>query len=145
MRPGSRAHRSRTPRATPPLPFVLTARAENYLHGIRDFEDTLARLLAYEAAGADVVYAPQLPDLAALERVCRALTVPVNALAPGPARSVDELARAGARRISLGGALARVAFGALACAAEEIRARGTFDALADAPSHASVTALMRQT
>lgn len=96
-----------------PFPFTLTARAENFLYGREDLKDTIARLQAYEAAGADVLYAPCLPDAEAIRLVCSVLDKPVNVLAGvGPMLSVDELSALGARRISLGSALARAAMGA---------------------------------
>jgi len=112
-----------------PFPFTVTARAENFLHGQADLDDTIRRLQAFAEAGADVLYAPGLPSLEAIRAVCVAVApVPVNALAgiKGLAFSVEQLAAAGVRRISLGGSLARLAFGALLAAAREMRERGTF-------------------
>jgi 2-methylisocitrate lyase-like PEP mutase family enzyme len=109
-----------------PFPFVLVARAENFLHDIPDLDDTIRRLKAFAAAGADVLYAPDLPDLEAVRRVCAAVAPkPVNALASARV-SVAQLAAAGVRRISVGSALARAALGAFLDAAREIRDRGTF-------------------
>ena len=110
-----------------PFPFTLTARAENFLHGRADLADTIRRLQAYEEAGADVLYAPALPDAEAIRAVCSAVTAPVNVLAVGAARalSVAELAELGVRRISLGSTLARAALSALVHEAREIAA-GTF-------------------
>jgi 2-methylisocitrate lyase-like PEP mutase family enzyme len=108
--------------------FVLTARAENFLHGRPDLDDTLRRLEAFEAAGADVLYAPALPDLAAVRTVCGALKKPVNVLG-GLAKdrfTVADLAQAGVRRVSLGSMLARAALGALLRAAREVKHHGTF-------------------
>ncbi|NBB83079.1 MAG: isocitrate lyase/phosphoenolpyruvate mutase family protein, partial [Alphaproteobacteria bacterium] len=110
------------------LPFVLTARAESFLVGNPDLDDTIARLRAYAAAGADVVYAPALPDLDAIRAVCAAVDRPVNVvmgLRP-PFYDVDTLAAAGVKRISVGGAVARAAFGAVLAAGREIREQGTF-------------------
>ena len=106
-----------------PFPFTLTARAENYLHGRPDLDDTLDRLRAFETAGADVLYAPGLPDLAAIRTVCEAVTRPVNVLAAsgGQRLTVEELAAAGVRRISLGAHLSRAALGAFLRAAREIK------------------------
>jgi len=112
-----------------PFPFTLTARAENFLHNRRDLDDTLLRLRAYAEAGAEVLYAPGLPTLDAIKQVCAALAPrPVNVLAgiKGLNFPLAELERAGARRISLGGALARVALGGLLSAAREMQERGTF-------------------
>ena len=108
------------------FPFALTARAENFICGRPDLDDTIARLVAFEAAGADVLYAPGLPDLEAIRTVCQALAKPVNVVMglTGSAMTTAELADAGVRRISLGGVLARAALGALMAAAEEIQAGG---------------------
>jgi 2-methylisocitrate lyase-like PEP mutase family enzyme len=88
-----------------PFPFLLTARAENHIRGNPDLDDTIARLRAYEAAGADVLYAPGLADAEEIEAVVAAVGKPVNALAR-PDLSVAAIAGAGARRISVGGSLA---------------------------------------
>jgi 2-methylisocitrate lyase-like PEP mutase family enzyme len=106
--------------------FVLTARAENFLYGIPDLADTIDRLQRYSAAGADVLYAPALPDLAAVREICRSVDRPVNVLAD-PRFTVAELAAAGAARISLGSALSRTALGALSRAAAELLDSGTFE------------------
>jgi 2-methylisocitrate lyase-like PEP mutase family enzyme len=106
--------------------FVLTARAENHLHGRDDLDDTIARLQAFEAAGADVLYAPGLANLDDIEEIVRAVGKPVNVLAIPNAPSVAELARIGVRRISVGGAFAFAAFGAVVEAAEELRDQGTY-------------------
>jgi 2-methylisocitrate lyase-like PEP mutase family enzyme len=106
-------------------PLVLTARAENHLHGIDDLDDTIARLVAYRDAGADVVYAPGLRDLSAIGRVVEEVGVPVNVLALPVGPNVSELAAAGVRRVSTGGALARAAYGALLAGAAELRDEGT--------------------
>jgi 2-methylisocitrate lyase-like PEP mutase family enzyme len=112
-----------------PFPFVLVARAENFLHGREDLADTVARLRAFAEAGADVLYAPGLPDLDAVRVVCAAVAPkPVNVLATGrnPAFTVPNLAALGVRRISLGSALARAAYGAFVSASREIAEHGTF-------------------
>jgi 2-methylisocitrate lyase-like PEP mutase family enzyme len=111
-----------------PWPFTLTARAENHLYGRPDLDDTIGRLQAFEAAGADVLYAPGLRDLDAIRTVCTAVARPVNVVMglAGAASSVDQLAAVGVRRISLGSALARAALGAFLEAAREVRERGTF-------------------
>lgn len=105
--------------------LVLTARAENLLYGVSDLDDTIARLAAYRDAGADVLYAPGLTELADIERVVREVAAPVNVLAVPGVPPTSELARAGARRVSTGGALAWVAYGALGAAARELRDVGT--------------------
>ena len=127
-----------------PFPFTLTARAENYLHGRPDLDDTLDRLRAFEAAGADVLYAPGLPDLAAIRTVCEAVTRPVNVLAAsgGQRLTVEELAAAGVRRISLGAHLSRAALGAFLRAAREIKETGSFGFTADAAPSAEIGGFM---
>ena len=105
--------------------LVLTARAENHLHGVDDLDDTIGRLKAYRDAGADVVYAPGLAELAAITRVVDEVGIPVNVLALPGGPSVSELGSAGVRRVSTGGALARTAYGALLAGAEELRDAGT--------------------
>ncbi|MFC4172535.1 oxaloacetate decarboxylase [Microvirga sp. GCM10011540] len=108
--------------------FVLTARAENFLHGRPDLDDTIARLRAFAAAGADVLYAPGLPDLRSIRAVCEAVDKPVNVLMglDAPPLSVADLAAIGIGRISLGSALARTAEATMVNAASWIRERGTF-------------------
>jgi 2-methylisocitrate lyase-like PEP mutase family enzyme len=106
-------------------PLVLTARAENHLHGVDDLDDTIARLVAYRDAGADVVYAPGLADLGTIAKVVVEVGVPVNVLALPNGPSVSELRSVGVRRVSTGGALARSAYGALLAGAEELRDEGT--------------------
>lgn len=120
------------------IPFVLTARAENILRGRQDLEDTIRRLQAFETAGADVLYAPGLKTLEEVRVVAGALSKPLNVLAsPLGSVTVAELAEAGAKRISLGGALARAAVTALLRAGAEMRERGSFDWAAElAPSEA---------
>jgi 2-methylisocitrate lyase-like PEP mutase family enzyme len=113
-----------------PVRLVLTARAENYLHGRQDLADTITRLQAYQAAGADVLYAPGLTRLADIRQVVAALDRPVNVLAVAGAPSVGELAEAGVSRVSVGGAFAFAALGALADAATELRDKGTYSYLA---------------
>jgi 2-methylisocitrate lyase-like PEP mutase family enzyme len=110
------------------LSFVLTARTEGFLHGMPDLDVAIERLREFERLGADVLYAPGLPSLEAIREVCAAVTRPVNVvmgLLP-QVWSVDELADAGVRRISVGGSLARAALGAVHRAAAEIRDHGTF-------------------
>ena len=111
------------------FPFVLTGRAENHIRGNPDLDDTIARLLAYEEAGADVLYAPGLRTAGEVRRVCEAVSRPVNVLAHPGFASVEEIAAAGARRISVGGALAFVAYGAMSAAAQELLAGGDLSVL----------------
>jgi 2-methylisocitrate lyase-like PEP mutase family enzyme len=108
--------------------FVLTARCENFLWGRPDLDDTIRRLQAYEKAGADVLYAPGLPDLDAIRTVCNSVTKPVNVVMgmPGATFGVAELADAGVKRISVGSVLARLAFGVFVEAAREMKEEGTF-------------------
>ncbi len=110
------------------FPFMLTARAENHVRGNPDIDDTIARLQSYEHAGADVLYAPGLTTTEEINAVASATSKPLNVLAR-PGMSMSEIAEAGGRRISVGGALAWVAVGAMAAAAEGIRDRGDFDHL----------------
>ena len=106
--------------------LVLTARAENYLYGRDDLADTIARLQAFEAAGADVLYAPGLTKLEDIREVVRSVGKPVNVLALPDAPTVAELAEAGVRRISVGGTFAFAALGAVVDAAQELREKGTY-------------------
>jgi len=110
------------------FPFTLTARAENHIRGNPDLEDTIARLQAYEAAGADVLYAPGLRSADEIRAVCDAVGKPVNVLALGNL-SFEEIAGAGAQRVSVGGSLAWAGVTAFAAAAEAIRDRGDFSVL----------------
>lgn len=113
------------------FPFTLTARSENFLRGKPDLDDTVKRLQAFEKAGADVLFAPGLPDLAAVKAVCSAVSKPVNFMVgiPGKSFSVTELEAAGVRRISLATSLYRAAMTGMIAAAKEIKERGTFDFL----------------
>lgn len=124
-----------------PVPFMLTARAENLIRNRPDLDDTIKRLEAFEKAGADVLYAPGLKTVDEVRAVCSAISKPVNVLAV-PSLGVDEITQAGARRISVGGALARVAVGAVLNAAREIGAEGSFAAFATAPGFGEVNAIM---
>jgi len=126
------------------LPFVLTARAENHLYGRDSLDDTIKRLQAFDEAGADVLYAPGLPNLEAIRIVCASVSKPVNVVMglKGPIYSVSELENAGVRRISVGGSLARAALGALMRAATELKNSGTFTYAADALPSADIAALM---
>lgn len=109
-------------------PFLLTARAENFLWGRPDLKDTIRRLQAFSEAGADVLYAPGLPDLASIRTLCAEVDKPVNVVAglQGEVLSVAQLAEAGVTRISTGGSLARAALGELRRAGEEILHEGRF-------------------
>src|SRR5882672_7881952 len=111
-----------------PFPFVLTARAENFLHDKPDLDDTVRRLQAFERAGADVLFAPGLPDLAAVRIVCSALTEPVNFMVGMRGRSfaLADLAAAGVKRVSLSTSLYRAAITGLLAAAREAKEAGTF-------------------
>jgi 2-methylisocitrate lyase-like PEP mutase family enzyme len=111
------------------FPFALTARAENLLRGNPDLEDTIARLQAFEEAGADVLYAPGLRTAEEVRAVCQAVSKPVNVLAL-PGLSLAEVVAAGARRVSVGGGLTWVAVSAMAEAATAIRDTGDFSSLA---------------
>lgn len=111
-----------------PFPFMLTARAENFIHGRADLDDTIRRLQAFERAGADVLFAPCLPDLAAVRAVCAAVRKPVNFMVgvPGASFSVAELTAAGVKRISLSTTLYRAAMTGLLAAGKEVKESGTF-------------------
>ncbi len=124
--------------------FLLTARAENFLHDRPDLDDTIGRLQAFAEAGADVLYAPGLPSLDAIREVCASVSKPVNVVMglKGATFSVEQLAAAGVKRISVGGAFARAALGAFMRAAREVKDQGTFTFAADAISHAEVSGYM---
>jgi len=111
-----------------PFKFTLTARSENFLRGNPNLDDTIKRLQAFDKAGADVLFAPGLPDLAAVRAVCSAVTKPVNFMVgiPGKSFSLAELEAAGVRRISLATSLYRAAMTGLIQAANEIKEFGTF-------------------
>ena len=115
--------------ASGPIRLVLTARAENYLHGRPDLADTIARLQAYQEAGADVLYAPGLRRLEDIRQVVASLDRPVNVLTYPGAPSVPELASVGVSRVSVGGAFAFAALGAVIEAARELRTDGTYNFL----------------
>jgi 2-methylisocitrate lyase-like PEP mutase family enzyme len=106
-----------------PVPFMLTARAENFLHGRKDMDDTIRRLQAFEAAGADVLYAPGLHSLAEIRTVTSALKKPFNLVMgfADPSITLDQLGEAGVRRVSIGGGLNRVALKAFMDAAKQMR------------------------
>jgi 2-methylisocitrate lyase-like PEP mutase family enzyme len=111
------------------VPFTLTARAENHIRGKPDLDDTIARLQAYERAGADVLYAPGLRNGAEISTVAEAVAKPLNVLAH-PGLTMSEIVAAGGQRVSVGGALTWVAVSAMAAAAERIRDDGDFSVLA---------------
>jgi 2-methylisocitrate lyase-like PEP mutase family enzyme len=121
------------------FPFILTARAENLLHGKNDLNDTIRRLQAFEAAGADVLYAPGLKTLDEVRLVTGALKKPVNVLAPFIKNAtIAQLAAAGAKRLSVGGALARAAMTALINAGSEMVNQGSFNWSANLVSSSEV-------
>jgi 2-methylisocitrate lyase-like PEP mutase family enzyme len=114
------------------IPFILTARAENYLHGRRDMDDTIRRLQAFEAAGADVLYAPGPATLEEARAITGALSRPVNMLVtPMQDVTVAALAEAGVKRISIGGAMMRAVIGTLVRGSRQMLDDGRFDWLAD--------------
>jgi 2-methylisocitrate lyase-like PEP mutase family enzyme len=123
------------------LPFLLTARCENFLNNRPDLDDTIKRLQAFAAAGAHVLYAPGLPSIDAIRAVCSAVDRPVNALAAA-AYTLDELLDAGVKRVSVGGAFTRTAFAAFMRAAREVKEKGTFTFANDALSHAELNSYM---
>jgi 2-methylisocitrate lyase-like PEP mutase family enzyme len=108
-----------------PDPMVLTGRAENHIRGVEDLDDTIARLIAYRAAGADAVYAPGLTELEQIAAVVEEVDLPVNVLALPNGPTMAELASVGVRRVSTGSSLARSAYGALMTGAHELLADGT--------------------
>ncbi len=126
-----------------PFPFTLTGRAENYLHGRPDIKDTIARLQAYQEAGADVLYAPGLATQHDIAAVVSCVDRPVNVLMglQGVLLSLDTLSAIGARRISVGSALSRTALGAFLRAAREMREHGTFTFANDAASSREISAI----
>jgi 2-methylisocitrate lyase-like PEP mutase family enzyme len=117
-----------------PFPFTLTARAENFLHGRKDLDDTIRRLQAFADAGADVLYAPGLRDLDTIREVARAVSRPLNVVmsSADPDITVAQLADAGVKRVSVGGALSRLAYAAVRGAAIEMRDAGRFGWVRDA-------------
>ena len=122
------------------LDFVLTARAENLLWDRMDLDDTIRRLQSFDAAGADVLYAPGLYDLGSIKAVCSSVDKPVNVVMgmPGATFGLEELAAAGVKRVSLGSALFRAAFGGFHRAALEIREQGTFTFSSQATGFAEI-------
>jgi 2-methylisocitrate lyase-like PEP mutase family enzyme len=111
-----------------PIPFTLTARAENLLHGRNDLDDTIRRLQAFEAAGADVLYSPGVRDIDTIRTVVSSVTRPFNLVMgfADPTLSLDQLSAAGVKRVSVGGAMARHALAAFLNTAREMKTRGTF-------------------
>lgn len=126
--------------------FTLTARAENYLHGRPDIDDTLARLQGYEDVGADVLYAPGLPDTHTIKTLCDALSKPVNVVAGIALRGVttDQLQQCGVQRVSVGSSLARTAIGSMISAANAILDDGRFDAFESAATFSDIEALIKR-
>jgi 2-methylisocitrate lyase-like PEP mutase family enzyme len=124
-------------------PLVLTGRCENHIRGVDDLDDTIARLVAYRDAGADVVYAPGLATVEQVRTVVDAVGIPVNVLALAAGPSTAELASVGVRRVSVGGALARAAYGALVDAARELHGEGTSHYLETAPGSAALENALR--
>jgi 2-methylisocitrate lyase-like PEP mutase family enzyme len=127
------------------FPFTLTARTENYVRGVHDLDDTIRRLQAFEKAGADVLFAPGLPDLDAVRAVCTAVRVPVNFMVgiQGKSFTVAALAAAGVKRISLATSLYRAAMAGLRDAALEVKEHGTFDFLERALTSKDVSAFIK--
>ena len=125
------------------VPFVLTARAENFVAGRPDLGDTIARLQAYQEVGADVLYAPGLSSADDIATVVRSVDRPVNVLMGRPGQGLDmaALAAMGVKRVSVGSALSRVALGAFLSAARELRELGTFEGMATAVGYADLNAM----
>ena len=128
-----------------PFPFMLTARAHNFLYAAPSLDATIRRLHAFENAGADVLFAPGLPDLAAVRTVCRAVSKPFNFMVgiKGKSFSVSELAGAGVKRISLATSLYRAAMTGLLNAAREVQDPGRFDFLDRSLATAELNELMQ--
>jgi 2-methylisocitrate lyase-like PEP mutase family enzyme len=129
-----------------PFPFILTGRTENFLRGRPDLGDTIKRLKAYEAAGANALMAPGLPDLAAVRAVCAATEKPFNFMVgiKGKSFTVAALAAAGVKRISLATSLYRAAMTGLMNAAKEVRERGTFDYIDASLATPEINAFLRE-
>jgi 2-methylisocitrate lyase-like PEP mutase family enzyme len=127
------------------FPFTLTARTENFLRGNPDLDDTILRLQAFERAGADVLFAPGLPDIAAVRAVCSSVSKPVNFMVgmPGKSFSVRELTEAGVKRISLASSLYRAAMDGLVAAAREALEQGTFGFVESSISTRDLAAFLR--
>ena len=129
-----------------PFPFTFTARAENFLHGRRDLDDTVKRLQAFAGAGADVLYAPGLRDLASIRQVVAAVSRPLNVVmsAADPDLTTQQLADAGVKRISVGGSLSRLAFAALRDAALAMRDQGSYQWVRDAMPGKDLKAILEK-
>ena len=129
-----------------PFPFMLTARAENYLVGRPDLKDTISRLQAYQEAGADVLYAPGLTSSDDIEAVVRSVDRPVNVIMglQGVRLNLAALSSIGVKRISVGSALSRAALGAFLRAAREMRERGTFEFADEAVSFREIMAMFEK-
>jgi 2-methylisocitrate lyase-like PEP mutase family enzyme len=125
------------------FPFTLTARAENFVHGRFDLDDTIRRLQAFQEAGADVLYAPDLRSREDISTVVRSLDKPVNVMI-GASLTVSELAEIGVKRISLGSTLVRASLGELLRAAEEIKDKGTYAFVEQAVSFNTLTKIFRK-
>ena len=128
-----------------PFPFTFTARAENFLHGRRDLDDTVRRLQAFARAGADVLYAPGLRDLATIRAVTSSVRKPVNVVMShgDPSLTLAQLAEAGAKRISVGGSLSRLALAAFLRGAREMADKGGFTWMRDAVSSKELKAIFK--
>ena len=125
-----------------PFPFALVGRAENFLHGVTDLNDTIRRLQAYEKAGAQVLFAPGLPTIEMIRTVCQSVGKPVSVVL-NPKFTVPELAAAGVKRVSVGGGFARIALTAVREAATEIRDKGTFEAAKSAMGYDVADRIMK--
>jgi 2-methylisocitrate lyase-like PEP mutase family enzyme len=129
-----------------PFPFTFTARAENFLHGRRDLDDTVRRLQAFAKAGADVLYAPGLRDLATIRQVVAAVTKPLNVVmsAADPDLTTQQLAEAGVKRISVGGTLSRLAYAAVRDAALAMRDQGSYQWVRNAMPSKDLKAILEK-
>jgi 2-methylisocitrate lyase-like PEP mutase family enzyme len=127
-----------------PIPFLLTARAENLVNGRADLDDTIRRLQAFEAAGADVLYAPGLKDLVTIEIVLSAVVKPVNVVMShaSPSLTIADLAAVGVKRISVGGSIARYAMAAVLKAGREMKDNGAFTFIRDAAPSKQLKAII---
>jgi 2-methylisocitrate lyase-like PEP mutase family enzyme len=129
-----------------PFPFVLTARAENLIQGRPDLDDTIRRLQAYEKAGADVLYAPGLRDIATIRAVTSSVSKPVNVVMThgDPSLTLAQLEEAGAKRISVGGSLNRLALAAFLKGAREMKDKGGFTWMRDTVSSREIKPIFKQ-
>ncbi len=128
-----------------PVPFMLTARAENLLHGRLELDDTIKRLQAFEKVGADVLYAPGVRDLATIRTVTSSVKKPVNVVmsAADPSLTLEQLAGAGVKRVSVGGALSRLALAAFLEGAREMKDKGAFTWVRDTVPSKELKAIFR--